>query len=112
MRDLIEHYKTLISANLFEGELRRTRVFAASLKDQDNPELRAAKERADLKVRRRQRRFFAKASGRRLSDASKEKGGDYISFLKRATGMGDGIQNQINARLDRRAADLISKRKS
>ena len=106
MRDLIEHYKTLISANLFEGKMRDKRLFVASLKDPYNPEIIAASERSKAKVQRRELRLASKAAGQKLNKVMSEKrpdaDGDWRkskSFMSRAFAIPDGLDKKIVNRL-------------
>jgi hypothetical protein len=102
MRDLIEHYKTLISANLFEGERREQRLLNARLKNPSDEGLRAAYDIATQKLKRRDNAMARKAKSKAFIDAVKKNPHLSINAMSaRSYGISDRQQKQRRARMDR-----------
>ena len=102
MRDLIEHYKTLISANLFEGKRRKARLLTARLKDPSDEGLRAAYDVATAKSDRRDAAMLRKANTNAFLDAVRQKRHLSINAMTaRSYGISDREEKQRRARMDR-----------
>lgn len=102
MRDLIEHYKTLISANLFEGEKRQKRLLLARLKDPANDDIRAAYDRATEKSNRRNMAMARKAKAKAFVDARLKKPDlDFNAVSVRSGHFSDRQQKQMRDRMGR-----------
>lgn len=102
MRDLIEHYKTLISANLFEGERREQRLLNARLKNPSDEGIRAAYGRATEKSARRDKAMARKAKSKAFIDAvQKNPHLSYNAMFNRYAGISDRQTKQRRARVDR-----------
>jgi hypothetical protein len=102
MRDLIEHYKTMISANLFEGERRQARLLTARLKDPSNEGLRAAFDVATEKLKRRDKAMARKAKSKAFIDAvQKNPHLSYNAMFNRSAGISDRQTKQRRARMGR-----------
>jgi len=100
MRDLIEHYKTLISANLFEGKRRKQRLLNARLKNPSDEGLRDALDVATEKENRRDKAMARKAKASAFIDATRRN--PHLSFdalHARSLGTSDLQQKQRIARM-------------